>query len=65
MGDITRLKTFTNPNHRALEDEFNLWSTSFSGPINVMDTSMTYSAALQKFVMSVVYYTGGYERSSE
>ncbi len=58
MGNRTLLKTFVNPNHKALEEEFNLWSRAFEGPIRVEDTSMVYSAALQKFVLSVVYLGG-------
>ena len=50
-----RLKTFVNPSHKALEDEFNNWNESQVVTLTIINTSMVYSSSLQKFVFSVVY----------
>lgn len=55
MYAITKLKTFVNPSHVDLEKDFNAWSTALAGEIRVVNTTMSYSAALQKYVLALVY----------
>lgn len=55
MSIKTRMKTFTNPNHKVLEMDFNMWSTDHEGPFDVVNTTLTYSSSLQKFILAVVY----------
>jgi hypothetical protein len=54
----TKFKAFVNPNHRVLETDFNTWVNLEDNPLKVIDTSLTYSASLQKFILAVVYEQG-------
>jgi hypothetical protein len=51
----TKIKTFTNPNHKVMELDFNMWASDHATPIEVVNTTLTYSASLQKFILAVVY----------
>jgi len=61
----TQLKTFVNPNHKVLETDFNLWTDSLKNRPVVVNSTLTYSAALQKFVLAVIYTTGGCQHSQD
>jgi hypothetical protein len=50
-----RLKTFVEPSHVSLELQFENWAKSLPDRVIVVETHLVYSAALQKFVMSVIY----------
>lgn len=50
-----RLKTFVTSSHIELETLFNKWSQGEEALFEVVVTSLVYSAALQKYVFSVVY----------
>ena len=53
-----RLKTFVNPSHTGLEEEFNAWSSEEQKPITVVSADTIYSQALQKYILTVVYQLG-------
>ena len=52
---LHKLKTFVDPSNVALENAFNEWAATLGNKIEVIETSLTYSAALQKFIVAVVY----------
>lgn len=57
-----RLKTFITNSHVELEEKFNIWSKEQEVLFEVVETSLVYSPALQKYILSVVYQdraTGG------
>ncbi len=51
-----KLKTFVDPSNVDLEKRFDAWSADQQELINIIETHLMYSAALQKFVMSVIYH---------
>ncbi len=50
-----KLKSSVDPSHVALDAAFNTWAESLGMEIDILESHMVYSQALQKYVFSVVY----------
>lgn len=50
-----KLKTFVAPHQVELEGQFNRWSEEYEDGLEIMNSTLVYSSALQKYVFSVLY----------